>query len=694
MGYLPIQYHKLLRDLWGHRGLYLGNVSQGYYYTNYLTKGKHARRSGDINCIFRVDACNRGRALSWYGEDLLEERYIRESGSHTSGINVPMMLPRDIVAKAMSNINITGEFSLFRILNIVEPTHRAIYHPQRDLTFVRHSAVTSVLKKNVTGVLTFEDMCLQKAHMQHDLMELTNDIKQRYADKKYNRISVCIKEVYNILRAFTRMSGMDKVAIKDYPLLNFQTENLALATGYSNQLNSVVLSYAYEYARDAGFSDTLPERSPEYNVTELNNTHYGILGALNHEEHNKPFNFHRAITDGCKLILDSLNPGKNTTDLLIRECTTTEVALSNNNNHRKLSSIVSPEITTIKTVLENQGPSNNYQVSRHYLLGKGVTIRSLITGENHTLPGIPITRFNLNSDLANDAILESMLAPINHPDISDYTILQHCICSYDSCLTPAWTITHGNSLGIILRGILLLELLRISISENRLAKWLRVRDNTIMPSYPYSLDFSAIPNDLTIPHDETEFGKLNLQSALFGLCLSDKFIAGKYPPDLCLLYIHISVRLIRRLLAFAFRTLRDHKDEYASDTDMQASIWRVLHNILAHISNYSLSVSSCGDDKSINLPLHSKYTIHSMLPTHIEDIVTRAYVFQSHLSLMGSLACSLRTHLRPVSAGSDMPSSESLYSKTSTGLISSSALTNRYTWHTTGSILDDYMGSL
>lgn len=693
MGYLPIQYHELLRDLWGHRGFYLGNNSQDCQYANYLTRGKHARRTGDINCIFAVGACNKGRALSWVGDDLIEERYLGDIGSNVNGITMPMMLPRDTVAKAMTSINITGDFCASRILNIFEPMHKSIFCASRDISFMRFAAATSELKRNVTGVLTFEDMCLQKAHMQHDLVALINATKQRYTDKKYNRISVCIKEVTSILRAFTRMSGMDKIAIKDYSLLNFQTENLAMATGYSNQLNTVVLARAHTYACHVDLDTPARSKNPDYDVKWLNHTHSGILGEQLYDVHNKPFNFHRAITEGYKLILDSINPGKNTSDLVVSECNAIEVDIPGDITHLKLSYIVSPEPTTLKTVLDSQDLYNNYQANRFYLLGKSIDVKSLTTGEIHTLPGIPIARFNLNRDLAADDLIESMLAPINHPEISNYTLLQHCICNIYNFNSSSWSITHGNPLGIILRGMLLLELLRISYTENKFAKWLRARDNTIRTAYPYSLNSSVIPANVLVPDDDTEFGKLNLQAVLYGMCISDNFLAGKHPPDLCLLYMHLSVRFIRRLLAFALKTLRNHRNEYANDTDMQACIWMALHNILARISNYALSLSS-GTDTSINLPLHAKYTIHSMLPTHIEDTITRAHVFQSHLSLMGSLATSLKTHLRPASIGVELPEVETLYSKMSNGLIPSSALEKLYTWHDTGSILDEYTGKL
>ena len=646
MGYIAIQEHKLLQDLWGHRGVHItagGSLTSAGFYArgaNYMTYKKQPRRIDDTNLAFTVHTLNIGRTMSWRGDGTQVPDKVPEIYNETlESKNVQVFLPEQVVSEATKDINLVSGANMMRVVNALDPV--------RPINSLREST------EPLTDVVSFENMCLDNAHMHNDVIALTDKYSKKYSDVKYNRVSECIRELYSITRSVTRMLNMHNIKYSAYDCIDIHTESLALLTGHTphlTQLAKIKNDVKNKLAELSGEGITEEDLDiarfdkPQYNVDAIIRAR-----AIPRKEGedwtwvDKPFNFHHCITKDFNTVLNSLFKLPNTSRAKVLKglktpvdivCTSFDFQYEGDTDYL-LRIVNENNPTTVRAVQDEvrsiYGNNDNMFSPSNFILGSSIEVKSSITGNTIRFPGLPVymRAFMVHSTPMSNGFTQALFNMSNDTEVSDLGLLRLFIES------TGLSSDDSSIFDCIMFALITINIARLSPSEEDLIRIILSWNSKLMSSFPYQpLGSRVTPSNLAHAVDN-----IHLQALLVNLDESNGCKSIESTPAISLLSSQIQIRLIRRFLAFMLKTLRKNKDVYANDEYLRSRVWRFVSTIAHYINvKHFNTMRNLGTSKNVSLILHAKYTMHSMLPTQIEDTLVKCNSLYAHTTLMANIS--------------------------------------------------------
>lgn len=611
-----LNVHKILRDLYLHRGYVVNpetwdsNQSAKLRGINYFTKGKSARRSGSMSNFCALDSMSRGRGLrTKFTTNRLTDS-LGDNATNTNSSITSHFLPTDVGIEAAKDALVFN-----RILRL------------RSLSSTRDNVLMSALsfeESRLSGCkICFHEQYLADAafavYSDSKYIEKYNTI---YSSREYKKLSTCCKETLHILRKYLRMLPVSKLETTELGKVGCAIEATCNVLGTDNirkgisTYNQRVERHLKQYAEEVDNPDRRtsinnPRETAEVRLAEnivdarllLNVDNGRILDAYKHVVPGK-LPIHTVLTKELDRILDLAHSCLDAnTRVLAMEFSSDETEVL----HVTSTGPYSADSSWVRRSSQVLRGGNNVVTTKHgeKIIYPGFTQED-ISGFTYLLRGYH--RLKETGDLLSAISLRSDVFPFNSYG------------SYNDHVSP-----------IIFQCINAL-LAHISPNQEVFTKLIRAEVKANMSSRERMMD-NAEPSVLLFATECDLPKELYAMWACWSTNSGNRFKHSSSTGNL--LRTYILLRIMSRMCALIYKTIKRNKDRINSDEFLRI----ILFNTIKIITT-TLECSVAANQTASKSPQYStlvKYVFRSELPTTMDNEIIRIIMLNNHMDYMVSL---------------------------------------------------------
>ena len=611
-----LNVHKILRDLYLHRGYVVNpetwdsNQSAKLRGINYFTKGKSARRMGSMSNFCALDSMSRGRGLrTKFNTNKLEDS-LGDHATHTNSSIASHFLPTDIGLEAAKDALVFN-----RILRL------------RSLSSTRDNILTSALTFEESKISGYK-ICFHEQYLADAAFAVYSDSKyiekynNIYSSREYKKLSTCCRETLRILHKYLRMLPVAQLDATELGKVGCAIEATCNVLGTDNirkgisTYNQRVERYLKQYADEVENIDERPSiNNPRETAEErlrenlvnarlmLNVDNGRILDAYT-RAHPGKLPIHTVLTKELDRILDLAYSCLDTNArILAMEFSSDDYEVL----HVTSAGPYNADSSWVRRSNQVLRGGNNVVTKKHgeKIVYPGFTQED-IAGITHILRGYHSLKET--GDLLSAISLRSDIFPFNSYG------------SYNDHIAP-----------IIFQCINAL-LAHISPNQEVFTKLIRSEVKANMSSRERMMDNAEASVLLFAP--ECDLPKeLYAMWACWSTNSGNRFKHNSSAGSL--LRTYILLRIMSRMCALIYKTVKRHKDRINSDDFLRI----ILFNALKVITT-TLECSIVATQHSSRSPQYStlvKYVFRSELPTTMDNEIIRSIMLNSHIDYMLSL---------------------------------------------------------
>ena len=611
-----LNVHKILRDLYLHRGYVVNpetwdsNQSAKLRGINYFTKGKGARRMGSMSNFCTLDSMSRGRGLRTKFKTNNLEDSLGDHATNTNSSIASHFLPTDVGLEAAKDALVFN-----RSLRL------------RSLSSTRDNILMSSLTFEESRLSGYK-ICFHEQYLADAAFAVYSDSKyiekynNIYSSREYKKLSTCCKETLHILHKYLRMLPVAHLDTTELGKVGCAIEATCNVLGTDNirkgisTYNQRVERYLKQYAEevdnlDGRASINNPRETAEVRLAEnllnarmmLNVDNGRILDAYT-RVHPGKLPIHTVLTKELDRILDlAYSCLDNNARILAMEFSSDE----NEVLHVTSAGPYSADSSWVRRSSQVLRGGNNVVTTKRgdKIVYPGFTQED-ISGITYMLRAYH--RLKETGDLLSAISLRSDVFPFNSYG------------SYNDHVAP-----------IIFQCINAL-LAHISPNQEVFTKLIHAELKANVSSRERMIDHAE--SSVILFATECDLPKeLYAMWACWSTNSGNRFKHASSAGSL--LRTYILLRILSRMCALIYKTVKRNKDRINSDDFLRI----ILFNALKVITT-TLECSVVANQTSSRSPQYStlvKYVFRSELPTTMDNEIIRIIMLNNHLDYMVSL---------------------------------------------------------